>query len=306
MATMTIPEIEIHSAGLDLAQKAVCIKVRLQRLGNTRKVSTSQVEVDTDKALIRVSKHLIDSAELRQITNFDAEVRRYLYNTCLPFEVGIHLCPFALLEQVEGRLRKLAEDRQSLVVAFLAAYPALCHEAAARLRTLYNPQDYPPIEYVRGQFGFTWQYLSFGVPDQLREISTRIWEGEREKAAQVMAEAAEEIQQVLRAAMGELVAHMRDRLKDGPEGKPLKFKESTVAKLVEFLGTFEFRNVTDDGELQGLVEKARTLLAGVTTDDLRTTAGVRARVQQGMAQIATELDTMIVKKPGRKFRFEAE
>jgi len=306
MATMTIPELEIQNAGLDLAQKTVCIKVRLQRLGNTRKVSTSQIEVDSDKALLRVSKHLIDSAELRQITNFDSEVRRYLYNTCLPFEVGIHLCPLPLLEQVEGRLRKLAEDRQSLVAALLAAYPALCHEAATRLRALYNPQDYPPIEYVRGQFGFTWQYVSFGVPEQLREISTRIWEGEREKAAQVMAEAAEEIQQVLRVAMGELVAHMRDRLKDGPEGKPLKFKESTVAKLVEFLGTFEFRNVADDGELQGLVEKARTLLAGVTTDELRTTADVRSRVQQGMAEIATELDTMIVKKPGRKFRFEAE
>jgi hypothetical protein len=306
MATMTIPELEINNAGLDLAQKTVCIKVRLQRLGNTRKVSTSQIEVDSDKALLRVSKHLIDSAELRQITNFDSEVRRYLYNTCLPFEVGIHLCPLPLLEQVEGRLRTLAEDRQSLVAALLAAYPALCHEAATRLRALYNPQDYPPIEYVRGQFGFTWQYVSFGVPEQLREISTRIWEGEREKAAQVMAEAAEEIQQVLRVAMGELVAHMRDRLKDGPEGKPLKFKESTVAKLVEFLGTFEFRNVADDGELQGLVEKARTLLAGVTTDELRTTADVRSRVQQGMAEIATELDTMIVKKPGRKFRFEAE
>jgi hypothetical protein len=306
MATVTIPELEIHNVGLDLAQKTVCIKVRLQRLGNTRKVSTSQIEVDSDKALLRVSKHLIDSAELRQITNFDSEVRRYLYNTCLPFEVGIHLCPFPLLEQVEGQLRKLAEDRQSLIAAFLTAYPALCHEAATRLRALYNPQDYPPIEYVRGQFGFTWQYVSFGVPEQLREISTRIWEGEREKAAQVMAEAAEEIQQVLRVAMGELVAHMRNRLKDDPEGKPLKFKESTVAKLVEFLGTFEFRNVADDGELQGLVEKARTLLAGVTTDELRTTADVRSRVQQGMAEIATELDTMIVKKPGRKFRFEAE
>jgi hypothetical protein len=91
MATMTIPELEIHNVGFDLAQKTVCIKVRLQRLGNTRKVSTSQIEVDSDKALLRVSKHLIDSAELRQITNFDSEVRRYLYNTCLPFEVGIHL-----------------------------------------------------------------------------------------------------------------------------------------------------------------------------------------------------------------------
>jgi hypothetical protein len=306
MAAATIPEIEIQGAGLDLAQKTVCIKVRIQRLGNTRKVSTSQVEVDTDKSLIRVSKLLLSSQELRQITNFDAEVRRYLYNTCVPFEVGIRLCPFALLEQLEGRLRKFAEERQTLVEAFLTAYPALCQEAATRLRTLHNPQDYPPIEYVRQQFGFTWQYVSFGVPEQLREISTRIWEGEREKAAKVMAEASEEIHQVLRAAMAELVAHMKDRLKDGPEGKPLKFRESTVAKLTEFLGTFEFRNVTDDGELQGLVEKARTLLAGVTTDDLRTTADVRTRVQQGMTEIAAELDTMIVKKPGRKFRFDAE
>jgi hypothetical protein len=306
MVAATIPEIEVHPAGLDLAQKTVCIKVRIQRLGNSRKVSTSQVEVDTDKSLIRVSKCLLTSQELRQVTNFDAEIRRYLYNTCLPFDVGIHLCPFALLEQLEGRLRKFAEERQALIEAFLIAYPTLCQEAATRLRTLYNPRDYPPIEYVRQQFGFTWQYVSFGVPEQLREISTRIWEGEREKAAKVMAEASEEIQQVMRAAMAELVTHMSDRLKDGPEGKPLKFKESTVAKLVEFLGTFEFRDVTDDRELQGLVEKARTLLSGVTTNDLRTTADVRTRVQQGMAEIAAGLDTMIVKKPGRKFRFDAD
>ena len=116
----------------------------------------------------------------------------------------------------------------------------------------------------------------------------------------MMAEAGREIQQVLRTAMGELVKHMRDRLKDGPEGKPLRFKETTVSNLVEFLGTFDFRNVTDDAELKGLVEKAREMLVGVSADDLRTTSGVRAKVQQGMADLAAELDTMIVKKPGRK------
>jgi hypothetical protein len=75
---------------------------------------------------------------------------------------------------------------------------------------------------------------------------------------------------------------------------------------VDFLGTFDFRNVTDDAELKALVEKARETLAGVSADDLRTTAGVRAKVQLGMADLAAELDTMIVKKPGRKFRFNEE
>ena len=276
----------------------------LGRIGNTRKVSNSQVEADTDKSLIRVSKHLLDSKELRAVANFDGEVRQYLYDTCLPFEAGIHLCPLGLLEQIEGKLREFATAREALVKAFLSAYPGLCREAGQRLRSLYNPSDYPPPDYVAQQFSFSWQYISFGVPDQLREISTKIWQDEREKAAEVMAEAGREIQDVLRVAMAELVKHMRDWLKDAPDGKPLRFKESTVSNLVEFLGTFDFRNVTDDAELKALVERARQVLAGVTADDLRTTADVRAKVQQGMADLAAELDTMIVKKPARKFRFD--
>ena len=306
MAAMPMVLIDVQSVGQDLAQKTVCVKVRLGRLGNTRKVSNSQVEVDTDKSQIRVSKHLLDSRELRAIANFDGEVRRYLYDTCLPFEAGIHLCPLALLEELEGRLRQLGARRKGLIEEFLAVYPLLCQEAGKRLRSLYDPTDYPPVEYVEQQFTFIWQYISFGVPDQLREISTRIWQDEREKAAQVMAEAGQEIQQVLRSAMAELVKHMRDRLKDGPDGKPLKFKESTVSNLADFLGTFNFRNVTDDAELRSLVDKTRGLLLGVSADDLRTTAGVRAKVQQGMADLAAELDTLIVKRPGRKFRLNEE
>ncbi len=304
MAAVPMPLIECHSVGQDLAQRTVCVKVRLGRLGNTRKVSNSQVEVDTDKSLIRVSKHLLDSQELRAVANFDGEIRRYLYDTCLPFEAGIHLCPLALLEQMEPKLRDFAAERRELVAAFLGAYPRLCQDAAKRLRALYNPGDYPPVEYVAQQFTFLWQYISFGVPDQLREISTKIWQEEREKAAQVMAEAGHEIQQVLRSAMAELVKHMRDRLKDGPDGKPLRFKETTVSNLVEFLGTFDFRNVTDDEELKALVDRARAILGGVDAEALRTTADLRGRVQQEMADLATELDTIIVKKPGRKFRFE--
>src|SRR5204862_1486403 len=100
----------MRKAGVDLARKTVCIKVRLSTMGNTRKVSTAQIEADADKDLLRVSKHLLDSAELKGIARFDGEIRRFLYNICLPFEIGIHLLPIAALEVVEDRLRKFAED----------------------------------------------------------------------------------------------------------------------------------------------------------------------------------------------------
>ena len=70
--------VAIADPGVDLARKTVCIKVRLSTMGNTRKVSTSQIEADADKDLLRVSKHLVDSAELKAIGRFDGEIRRFL------------------------------------------------------------------------------------------------------------------------------------------------------------------------------------------------------------------------------------
>ncbi|MEJ7607613.1 MAG: hypothetical protein WKF37_15420 [Bryobacteraceae bacterium] len=151
----------VQDPGVDLAKKTVCIKMRLSTMGNTRKVSTSQIEADADKDLLRVSKHLLDSVELKAIGRFDGEIRRFLYNICLPFEVGIHLLPVAALETVEDRLRKFAEDRQALVTAFLSVYPGLCQDAVKRLRGLYNPADYPPVDEVTREFGLSWQYVSF-------------------------------------------------------------------------------------------------------------------------------------------------
>jgi hypothetical protein len=144
------------------------------------------------------------------------------------------------------------------------------------------------------------------VPDQLKAISREVWEQEREKAAQRMAEASVEIQTVLRESMARLVQHMADRLKEGPDGKPLRFKETTVSNLVEFLTNFDFRNVTDDSELQALVAQARELLHGVNADDLRTTGDLRTKVQQGITGIAAQLDTMLMRTGGRKFRFDEE
>jgi hypothetical protein len=305
MAT-ALPILDLQEPGTDLARKTVFIKLHLGLLGNSRKVSLSQVEVDADKALIRVSKNLLDSPELQAIRSLDGDIRRYLYDTCLPFDVGIHLLPLGLIESVDERLREFKVQRDELVDTFLQAYPRLCQEAAVRLRTLHNPGDYPPVEEVRACFTLSWQYISYGVPAQLGEISARIFETEREKAAEAMSQACDEIQQVMRASLLEMVNHLRDRLADQPDGKPQRLRESTVQKLRDFLTTFNLRNVVDDQELKEQVEKARSLLEGVSTDALRNMPLVRASVREGMAQLAAQMDVLAGDRVSRKFRFAEE
>lgn len=296
--------VQPNSAGQDLARRCVAIKFRTGKIGNSRKVGNSQYEVDADKDLLRVSKRLFDSAEFRDIKNFDHAVRAWLAEKALPFDTALHLIPHPLVEAVDAKMVEFAGQRAELVEKFLAVYPDLCEQAAAGLRSLYNPGDYPPVEYVRKQFSFIWQYVTFGTPDELKDISRRVWAEERTKAARVMEEAAEEIRQTLRAAMLELVETMRDRL-DTPDGKPRIFAPA-CANLADFLGTFDMRNVADDDELKALVQSARALLNGVTPEALKTTAALRNAVRDGVARIADKLDGMIVIKPGRRIKLEAE
>src|ERR1039458_8147366 len=162
MAT-ALPILDIQEHGEDLARKTVFIKLHLGLLGNSRKVSSSRVEVDADKDLIRVAKTLLDSPELQAIRTLDGELRRYLYDTCLPFEVGIHLLPLGLLETVDEKLREFREKRSVLAEVFLDAYPRMCQEAIGRLRTLHNPTDYPPVEEVGARFTLSWQYVSYEI-----------------------------------------------------------------------------------------------------------------------------------------------
>src|SRR5215469_9900962 len=122
----------IENPGQDLARKTVCIKIQRSRLGNSRKVSAAQVEVDTDKTLLRISKRLFDCPEYKAIANFDAEISRYLESVCLPFEKGLHLCPWPLLGEVDRKLKEFAGERPALVDAFLAVYPTLCAQAPER------------------------------------------------------------------------------------------------------------------------------------------------------------------------------
>lgn len=90
----TAPIIDLQAPDEDLARKTVFVKLRLGLPGNSRKISSSQIEVDADKALVKASKLLLNSCELEAVRRLDGKIRRYLYSICLPFEPGIHLCLF--------------------------------------------------------------------------------------------------------------------------------------------------------------------------------------------------------------------
>lgn len=286
----------------DLAQKTVFVKVRFGSLGNSRKVNDNVLETDADKALLKVSKTLLDSAELEAIRKADGKMRQYLYNTCLPFDTGIMLLPCGLISDVHKRLAEYRDERAVLVSSFLSVYPELCKSAAQRLGSLYNPADYPTADAVEARFVFDWQYVSFGVPGQLKGISAGLFAAEQEKASAIMKAAAEDITVLMRQTLLEMVSHLQERLTPTDDGKAKILRESAVKNLQEFLNTFDLRNVTDDKALQAQVAKVKALISGTNAEALRNSDLFRDKIRSGMAEVSSVLSTMVEDKAGRKFR----
>jgi len=288
-----------------LTAATVFLKTRFGIIGNSRKVSGAEVlDTDADKALLRVSKQLLDSPELEAIKQADTKMRTWLYNACLPYDLGVQLLPKKSIESARAKMAEFRAERAELVENFVAAYPGLLEKAAAQLGSLFNAADYPTIEQVRAKFFFGWNIVTFEVPDSLKEISEQVFQEEKAKQEANFKAAADEITALMRQTMFDLVSHLETRLTPGDDGKQKILKESAVANLQKFLESFDIKNVTNDAELAAVVSKARELVDGTSAATLRSSDAFREKIRAGMASVKDQLSGMVEEKAGRKFRDE--
>ena len=292
---------------VDLAANSVMLVMRLGRLGNRRKVPTDMVQVDADPDAVHVGKELLESPELKAVVTEDNAIRQWVSVRSLPafgtLRDGVYRVPLALVDQVDEELEEFRQRRQALIDKFLERYPAMVNEALVRLRALYNPADYPHLDQVAARFTFDYRYLSFMTPETL---SARLLARERVKAAAEISTEVEEIKLALRSSFGELVYHAADRLRVGPDGKKMVFRDSLVQKLEQFFQYFNQLNIVDDSELGGLVERARAVMHGLAPQELRDNDSLREQVQHTMQVIKDTMDGGLMLKPTRRLILDRE
>jgi hypothetical protein len=178
--------------------------------------------------------------------------------------------------------------------------------ARERLGKHFKQSEYPAVDQIRSAFSVNVRYMTFNVPAALKELNTKLFERERQKIEKQWAQAADEIQNALRVAFSGLVDHMVDRLGYEDNGKPKTFRDTLVDKMEDFFHTFEARNLTNDGQLKALVDKARRVMRGVSANDLRNLDTVRSSVSKRFEELKSEVDKNIVVKSTRKFGFKTQ
>lgn len=291
-----------------MMERAVCLNLSLAKLGTRRKAATEtagaevadQVAADAvvsgaDAACVSASKRLLDCAELKAVGALDSEIKAYLGARALPspFRGGIWLIPLTMAEEIDLQLQTYRTRRGELVSAFLAVYREAIDAARERLGPLFSPSDYATENEARAAFGIEWQFVSMDTPSALRNVSAAMFERERERAEALWRDASEDIRQALRVSLQELITHTAERLRQRPDGTRPVLRDSVLGNLSEFLEFFEARNLTDDAELGALVERAREVIAGIETDELRRNPDMRQSIGNAVAALMPSADDLV-------------
>lgn len=300
----------MDTATTNVISNSVCLILQFSRLRTKRAVGSDEIDVDADKSLIHVAKSILDSEELRNVSHYDHETRRWIKRRSTPFELlggGIYLLPVDFLQDVYAYLENRETGRAGLISKFEDVYPEKIKEAKKRLGKLFDATEYPSARAVKDAFQMTFRIVEWGTPEKkLRAISKAMYEKEAKKAEQEWTNATEQIRDALRASMGDLVTHLVERLGGAEDGKPKRFRESTLKNVQEFLDLFEKRNLTQDGELAKLVVKAKKIVEGVDAESLRDDEKLRGQVVKQFAEIKTVMDGMLETKPARRMSLADE
>lgn len=285
----------------ELLKNSVAFSMSCSRWGNLRRADKNEIDTDADKKMLRLSKKLVNSEEYENIVKLQNRARKYVEDRTVPsfFHRGVYLVSLKSIEKVENYLNEVKKTMGELVEEFLSQYRVQIIEARESLGSQFNENDYPSPEYLRNSFGISWKWVTFDVPENLPES---IFKVEREKAEKAWEEASESIKQALRESFMKLISHAKEKLTPIPGEKQKIFRDSLIENIEDFLRTFNDRNIVNDTDLQGLVEKAKGIL--INPDNLRKDVSLRAKVAADFSEIEKNLDAMIITRPSRKFSFD--
>jgi len=302
MATATMVAAPANPAMLD---RSIILHLRTGMLGSVAKVDSEIVDTDADKDRFKVTKDILDSAELKAISKHDGSVRSWVRAVSLPADflgASKYLIPLQLVEEVMHRLDEYRQTREGLIEKFLTAYPDLVERARVELKGQFDEADYPTAAQARKAFTYQRNLLTFSTPTALKTLSQGLFEREAKRMADTVQNAVANIEALLFDQMKKLLDHMVDRLTPGEDGKPKRFASKMVDGFGEVLELLSKRaSVIDNEPLMVLLQETGSVLKGVDAKTIRDSESVRASVTTAFTDIAARLDAAVIDQPKRFF-----
>ena len=276
-------------------------------IGKMRQINVT-ANTTADPSQVRNQKKLIDSPELEEIRSQDAKLRRWVELKASRFTMqeGVLIIADGMIPAVDRVLVAYELIRrpalvEKFMVQYTAEYESDFQQTRAALGDVFNRKDYPHPNVVRAGFTFRYGYMDIQTTGTINIADPNIRQREERKQAAVIAQAAQDLRDTMRAAGAQMVEALFDVLR--PEQGVRKVLRGQLDRLQEYIDTYNLRDVTNDVEYQQHIDTLKQIMGGVSVDQLRESDSLKADVAMRLEVLRPQLKAL-VSNVGRKFRTE--
>jgi hypothetical protein len=245
----------------------------------------------------RYNKLLIQAERLSRLTSLVAQARKLHYKYTKPWcDAGLRILPNTLHKKFAEEFRVLKREFDEAADEFCNDYPKFVAERKRALNGLFNQDDYPSPEEIRGKFRLATK--TFPVPeaddfrsdvlddDTMADIKRELEQTAIEVDTSALKDSARQV--------AELVGHMAEKLKTYTGNKKDGyFGDSLVNNLRELVELLPHFNLNDDPALDRITTRIAKELCIEEPDTLRDNKNVRASVQASADEILKDVSALL-------------
>lgn len=304
--SVNVPTVDEKSRDVgELVKTTFFFEMAFRNIGESRTAPGAEQAIETtaNKAMLKVLKRLFVSPQLKKLRSEDAKLKRRINKLAVRGGlVTVRTIPKRHSRAVLSMCAEHELVRAALVDAFAVVYPALYESAKKALGPMFKSDEYPaPFkkdgtpdpDSVKAAFKFAYNFVTYGVPEELKEFDGEGYRTQVKKRELVYKTAAEEINRTRRAMFSVLLSKLQNELAPGETGTTKKFSSKAMTKMQKFLAEYDMLNVTTDAELAALKEKTAQLISGITGDNIKSSEDFKATLFTQINEIGEALKPLV-------------
>jgi hypothetical protein len=228
-----------------------------------------------------------ENTAIERIKRLVTEARTYHYKLTLPwFDSGARVLSaaayFDYMQQMQGFKHRFEEG----VTSFVYDYPFEREEAKLRLGTLFNDDDYPPLDRVAERFSFALDIMPIPMGTDFR---CDIGDEEAEKIRSEIEKATLATAQRAVTEVYKRVASVVEAFACRLQFEDTRFEKSLVGNAVELVDLLPKLNFTGDPTLAALGKTIKEKLCVHEVDELRNNLAARRETYGAALEIKKDL-----------------
>ena len=244
----------------------------------------------------QVKKNLFAGTAMRSdIEKYAARIRLYHNQHTLPWaDKGSRLLPTKLFLEYKKTMNNMRDGFDNLCDTFFNEYPILVEDAKLKLGTLYDADDYPPLDEVRQKFGFRLAIDPIPSSGDFRlDVGNEELEELKKSYESKFDERLNEAMGTAWARLHEVLTKTSEKLADcegDTETVKKRYHETLITNAQELCGVLTKLNVTNDPKLEEARRELELTMLGQDIETIKDSAHARSELKSKVDNILKKFE----------------